>query len=138
MLRTAFAFVSGLFATMIAITFVELANARLLFPPPPGMDFTDARQVDAFVASMPASALVLLVLGWCAGAFIGGGVAARIAEHHRSLLALAIGALVAIGVLFNAADIHHPAWVTAAGVVLPIPLAWLAARLVQRFGTRKR
>ena len=135
MLRTAFAFVTGLFATMIAITFIELANAKL-FPPPPGMDFTDVRQVDAFVASMPTSALVLLVLGWCAGAFIGGGVAARIAERHRMVLALAIGALVAVGVLFNAADIHHPAWVMGAGVVLPIPLAWLAARLVQRFGTR--
>jgi hypothetical protein len=136
MLRTAFAFVSGLFASMIAITFLELANAKLLFPPPPGMDFTNARQVDAFVASMPASAQALLVFGWSAGAFVGGGVAARIAERHRLAVALAIGALVAVGVVVNAAGIHHPAWVTAAGVLLPVPLAWLAAWLVQRMGPR--
>jgi len=136
MLRTAFAFVAGLFAAMIAITFIELANARLLYPPPQGMDFTDARQVEAFIAAMPTGALALLVLGWCAGAFVGGGVAARIAQQYRTLLALAIGALVAIGVVSNATGIHHPAWVTASGVLLPIPLAWLAATLVRRFDAR--
>lgn len=136
MLRNAFAFISGVFASMIVITFVELADAKLVYAPPPGMDFTDPAQVDAFVAGMPATALAMVLAGWCLGAFVGGGVAARLAETHRTALAIAIGALVAFGVAMNAMQDHHPAWVMVGGLVLPIPLAWLAASLVQRFGPR--
>jgi hypothetical protein len=136
MLRNAFAFISGVFASMIVVTFVELADATLLYPPPPGLDFKDPAQVDAFVAGMPASALAMVLAGWCLGAFVGGGVAARLAETHRVALAASIGALVAFGVAMNALQVHHPAWVVVGGLVLPVPLAWLAAQLVFRRASR--
>lgn len=132
MLRNAFAFISGVFASMIVITFVELADAKFVHAPPPGMDFKDPAQVDAFVASMPMAALAMVLGGWCLGAFVGGGVAARLAQTHRIALALSIGALVVFGVAMNAAQVHHPAWVVGGGLLLPLPLAWAAAQLVQR------
>ena len=132
MLRRMFAVISGLFAMMIVITFIELANAKFFFPPPPGLDLTSPEAIAAYVPTMPAMAFVVVLVGWLLGAFVGGLVAARIAERNRMACALAIGAVDASLVAINALSIPHPAWVTATGVLLPIPLAWLAARLVQK------
>ena len=135
MLRTLFALIAGFFAAEIVITLVELASAKLWFPPPPGLDFSDMTAVDAFVRSMPASALLVIVGGWLLGAFVGAGIAAALARRHQLAVALVVGACITVGTGVNAAQIHHPLWVTAAGVLLPIPLAWLAATLAsKRFG----
>ena len=131
MLRTAFAFISGLFATMIIITFVELANAKFFFPPPAGLDWSDTRAVAAFAASLPTAAMALVLAGWLIGAFVGAAVAARIALRHAMSCALLIGAVVVAGVIDSGLSIPHPTWVIAMGVLLPIPLAYLAAKLVQ-------
>jgi hypothetical protein len=69
MLRNLFALISGLFAMMIVITFIELANAKFVFPPPAGMDWNNAAAVAAFAQTMPTSALVIVLLGWLLGAF---------------------------------------------------------------------
>ena len=131
MLRTLFAVISGIFAMMIVITFVELANAKLFFPPPAGMDWNDTAAVAAFAAGLPAAAMAIVLGGWLLGAFVGAAVAARIALRHRLPCALLVGALVVAGTIQNALAIPHPAWMVAAGVLLPLPLAWLAARLAQ-------
>lgn len=129
MLRSLFALCAGLFAAMIAITGVELANAKWLHPVPPGFDFRDPAQVQAFVAAMPTSALALVVAGWLLGAFAGGAVAARLDERRPWLPATLVGAFIAIGTLLNAQSIPHPAWVVAMGTLLPVPVALLAAAL---------
>ena len=71
----------------------------------------------------------------CSDAFAGGWVAARIARH-RMAAALIIGVLVLAGVIANNAMIPHPLWMTVAGIVLPLPLAWLAARAASPHVTR--
>lgn len=131
MLRTVFAFISGVFATMIIITFVELANAKFFFPPPAGLDWADTRSVAAFAASLPTAAMAIVLAGWLLGAFVGAAVAARIALRHAMPCALLIGAVVAAGVIDSGLSIPHPTWVIAAGVLLPIPLAYLAGKLFQ-------
>lgn len=37
-----------------------------------------------------------------------------------------------VGVAATVAAIPHPGWMVAAGLLLPLPLAWLAARLAER------
>ncbi|MEO7251432.1 MAG: hypothetical protein ABIW30_02350 [Arenimonas sp.] len=138
MLRTVFAFISGLFATMIIITFVELANAKFLYPPPAGLDWSDMRAVAAFAASLPTAAMALVLSGWLLGAFVGAAVASRIALRHKLPCALLIGAVVVAGVIDSGLSIPHPTWVIAAGVLLPIPLAYLAATLFQNGLARTR
>lgn len=128
MLRNAFAIVSGLFAMMIVITFTEMLNVKL-FPLPPGLDPNAATDLPRIVAAMPLAARLMIVGGWCVGALAGAAVAARLATH-RLPAALLIGAWVTIGTWLNARAIPHPAWMTVTGIVLPLPLAWLATRLV--------
>jgi hypothetical protein len=132
MLRAIFALCSGLFAAMIAITGVELVLAKWVFPLPPGADFRDPAQLQAYMSSMPANALLAVVGGWLLGAFVGGGVAARLDEQRPYVPATLVGAFVAIGTLLNAQSVPHPAWVVAMGTLLPIPVALLSARLVRK------
>ena len=132
MLRTLFAIVSGVFAMMIVITFVQLANIKLFFPPPAGIDWENPAAVAAFASSLPTAAMAVVVSGWLLGSFIGAAVAARIAVRYQLTSALLIGALVVAGVIHSAMSIAHPTWVIVAGVLLPLPLAYLAAKLVQK------
>ena len=132
MLRTLFAVIAGFFAAEMVITVIEAASATWLFPPPPGFDFRNKAAVDAFVASMPASAFATVLSGWLLGTFVGAFVAARLALVHRTRAALLIGLVVVVGTIVNATEIRHPAWVVALGALLPLPLAWLAARLAQK------
>ena len=90
----------------------------------------DPASVAAFVATLPASALLLVLSGWVLGALVGGYVAARIARKPRP--ALVVGIVIEIGVIANAVMIPHPLWMTIAGVLLPVPAAWLGARLATR------
>lgn len=132
MLRTLFAIVSGVFAMMIVITFVELANIKLFFPPPAGIDWKNPEAVAAFASSLPAGAMAVVVSGWLLGSFIGAAVATRIAIRYQLACALFVGALVVAGVIHSAMTIPHPTWVIVAGTLLPLPLAYLAAKLVQK------
>lgn len=132
MLRTVFAIISGVFAMMIVITFVQLTNIKLLFPPPAGIDWNNPEAVAAFASSLPVAAMAVVVFGWLLGSFVGAAVAARIAVRYRVASALLIGALVVAGVVHSVLTISHPTWVVAAGMLLPLPLAYFAAKLVQK------
>ena len=132
MLRTLFALISGLFAMMIVTTIVALVSAKFLYAPPLGFDAGEVAQLRAFVEAMPVAVLALLVASWCVAAFVGGGVAAKLAGRWPIACALAIGAVVSAAQVPNALAIGYPAWAVAVGVALPMPLAWLAAVLVQK------
>jgi hypothetical protein len=131
-LRSIFALCAGLFAAMIAITGVELVNAKWLYPLPPGADFRAPAQLQALVAAMPGQALALIVAGWLLGAVAGGAVAARLDERYPWLPAALVGVFIALGTVLNAQAVPHPDWVVALGTLLPVPVALLAAALVRK------
>ena len=132
MLRRFFAVISGLFAMMIVITFTQIANVKLFYPPPAGLDFNDNAAVAAYAQAMPWQAMAVVVLGWLLGTFIGAAVAARISKDHVMTCALVIGVVDVVLTAINALSIPHPAWALGMGLLLPIPLAWLAGKLVQK------
>lgn len=131
MVRTILGILAGAVVAWLAISVCEFASL-FLHRPAPGLDMRDPQALAAHIAAAPLSAMLLVVLGWSLAALLGAWVAARIARH-KTVAALFIGALVLLGVVANNMMIPHPLWMTIAGVVLPIPLAWLATRRM-RFG----
>ena len=127
--RTIAGVVVGVVVAWLTIMLAEFASAPL-HPMPAGLDMHDPASVAAFVATLPASALLLVLSGWVLGALTGGYLAARIARKPRP--ALVIGIVIEIGVIANAVMIPHPLWMTIAGVLLPVPAAWLGAKLATR------
>ena len=98
----------------------------------PGLDVTDPQQLAAFIQAAPPMAMAFVLGGWVLGAILGGWTAARISRRHPRIAALLVGAMVLAGVIANATMIPHPLWMTVAGVLLPLPAAWLGARLGRR------
>lgn len=127
--RTIAGVVVGVVVAWLAIMLAEFASAPL-HPMPAGFDMHDPASVAAFVATLPVAALLLVLAGWVLGALIGGYVAARIARRLRP--ALTVGIVIVVGVIANAVMIPHPLWMTITGVLLPVPAAWLGARLATR------
>ena len=127
--------VVGVVVAWLTIMLAEFASAPL-HPMPAGFDMHDPASVASFVATLPAIALLLVLAGWVLGALGGGYVAARIAR--KPLPALAVGIVIVAGVVANAVMIPHPPWMTIAGVLSPVPAAWLGARLATRRANRGR
>jgi hypothetical protein len=125
--RTILGILAGLVVAWLAMTICEFASL-FLHRPSAGLDLRDPQALAAHIAAAPLSAMLVVVVGWALAAFVGAWVAARIARHRRAA-ALVIGLLVLAGVIANIAMIPHPLWMTVAGLALPLPLAWLAARI---------
>ncbi|HEY1137444.1 MAG TPA: hypothetical protein VGE64_08125 [Xanthomonadaceae bacterium] len=131
MLRTLLAIVLGVIAMMITVHGIETIG-HMLYPPPPGLDPDDLDQLDSIIASAPAGAMAVLVLGWCVGTIVGGGLAARIARHPR-VAACFVALVVITGVVGMAVLLpSHPIWVAVLGTLLPVPLALGMAKMAGR------
>ena len=132
MLRTILGVLAGVLAMFAVIMAIE-AVGHMIYPPPAGIDPMDPAHEAAFaqfVATMPFAAKAMLALAWTLGAFAGGFVAAKIARHPRGAAVL-IALLVMSGVVGMILRMPHPSWLAAAGLLLPIPAALLAARLAR-------
>jgi len=127
MIRTVVAVLLGLVVALATMLLVEYLGMSL-FPLPPGINLDNEDDLARLVASASTGKKLWVLMGWTLAAFVGGWVASRISRRHRRGAALAVGALIVAGVLLNAAMLPHPAWMTVAGVLLPLPVAWLAAR----------
>jgi pimeloyl-ACP methyl ester carboxylesterase len=121
----ALATVLGTVAAGLSIASIEKLG-HLLYPPPAGLKPGDLDAIAAHVATAPVGSLLLVLLGWLCGAFLGGLLAARIAGRRPRLYAGVIAALVLLGAITNFAMIAHPAWFIALSIVA-LPLAGFAA-----------
>lgn len=131
--RTILGMLAGVVVMFVTIMGIE-ALGHLAYPPPPGLDPLNPEHEAAFakfMLQMPFMAKAMLALAWAAGAFVGGLVAAKIARHQNAA-ALFVALVVMSGVVGMIVRVPHPTWLAAAGLLLPIPAALLAARLVHR------
>lgn len=129
--RTILGMLLGVVTMMFTIYAIE-SIGHLLYPPPAGLDPRNPDHLQMIVAVAPAGAMAMLVLGWISGAFVGGWVGARIARHARAA-AIAVALFVMAGVAGMMVMVpDHPKWVAVLGLVLPIPVALVAARFAGR------
>lgn len=128
MIRTTLAVLLGLVVALATMLLLEYLGMSL-FPLPPGIDLDNENDLARLVASATMGKKLWVLAGWVLAAFIGGWVAARVSRRHRTGAALAVGVLIVCGVGLNALLLPHPAWMTVVGVLLPLPIAWCAARL---------
>ncbi|MEZ6043260.1 MAG: hypothetical protein R3C20_22415 [Planctomycetaceae bacterium] len=117
MVKRIAATLAGLLIGGIAVGLIESISSAI-YPPPEGFDFNNPQQLAEFAAQLPTGAFVIVLLAWCAGAFIAGFVARRLAPS-RSLMPPVIALLILLAAtIFNLAMIPHPIWMWIAGVVV--------------------
>ena len=133
-LGTAVGVVAGIVVAWLVIVLSQLLSAAL-YPPPPGTDLTDPAVLAACTvngAVPKVTAMACVIAGYALAALLGGWVAARIARAHPRIAAMVVGGMVLLGVILNYTMIPHPTWMLVSGVLLPLPMAWLGARLAGR------
>ena len=126
MLRTVLAVPAGLIVGGVVITIVQVA-AMTLLPAPEGIP-TDRALIEP--GDIPAVNMAFVLVAWAAGAFMGGGTAARIARQAKRRLALIVGAFFLIAGVYNMATIPSPLWFWIVGIVLFMPSAHLGAQML--------
>jgi hypothetical protein len=104
-----------------------------LFPMPEGMDMNVPEQMNAYVATLPIAAFLIIIAAHLGQAFVGGWVAARLGASHPVVLALIIGVLALMGGVANMMMIEHPAW-----MYIEVPLYLVVAYVAGMLEVRRR
>lgn len=125
-LRRAGGVLAGL---VIAWLFVMGAEAivHVLYPPPPGADMKNMETIKAFVATLPATAMLLVLAGWSLGTLAGTYAATRIG--WSTVPGYVTGALLLAGGVANASMIPQPSWLTAAPMIAYVVMTIAGTRL---------
>ena len=128
MVRNVLAVIVGLAVGMVVNMALLMLNGYVLFPMPDGMDMNNAEQMNAYVATLPAVALLVVMAAHLGQSFMGGWVAARLASSRPMLLAMIVGVASLAGGIMSMVSIKGPAWFV---IELPLYLvvAWLAGRM---------
>ena len=130
MLRTILGILLGFAAMWLVTAGIEFLS-HAIYPPPAGLDPGVPEHLQIIIETAPTGALLLLVCAWSAGAFAGGWTAARIARHPR-VAATVVAMIVMAGVVGMIVIVpQHPRWVSIMGLLLPVPIALIAAQLAQ-------
>ena len=107
MLRNILAVVGGcLVGSALNMGLIQL-NMHVLFPMPAGTDMNDPEQFNAYVATLPTLAFVVVLFAHLGQSFVGGWVAARLGSSRPMLLAMIIGVLTLINRSENASALFE-------------------------------
>ncbi len=131
MIRNIVAVLVGLTVGMGVNMAIITLNARVLFPVPEGLNMDVPEEMNAYVATLPFAAFLVVIVAHLGQAFVGGWVAARFGESRVMALAMIVGAVSLAGGITSMVMIDGPAWLV---VELPLYLvvAWWAGRLELR------
>lgn len=126
--RTILGMLVGVVTMWLTVAVLEFVG-HAMYPPPAGLDPQNPEHLQMIFATAPLGAFVMLVVAWAGGSFVGGWIAARIARHARAA-AIAVALFVMAGVAGMIKLVpDHPGWVSTLGLLLPIPVALIAAKL---------
>ena len=124
-LRRIGAVIAGMIVAFL-IVFASEGIAHKIYPPPPGTNMQDMEKVKAFVATLPLSALLIVLTGWLIATFAATWLAARIAG--TPIPGYVVGALLLCGGIANAFMIPQPVWFSVVSFVIYIGATWAGAR----------
>ncbi|HEV7429194.1 MAG TPA: hypothetical protein VGQ46_22800 [Thermoanaerobaculia bacterium] len=124
-LRRVRAVIAGMLAAFALVASAE-AIAHNIYPPPPGMNNQNMTQVKAYIATLPLSAMLVVLIGWLIATFVATWLAARIAG--TPIPAYIVGALLLCARIANAFMIPQPVWFSIASFVIYIGATWIGAK----------
>jgi hypothetical protein len=130
-LRGIGAVVAGFVVASLVMMLVEFVNGRFLHPElgRAAAGLTDREAIRTLMAGAPASAFLVVLMGWLLGSIAGGWVAARLAARASQRHALVLGVLLTLAGIANNLMLPPPSWFWVVSVPVFLPAALAGARL---------
>gem|GEM_PF-1587708 len=128
---------AGFIVASIIMLIFEWIN-HFIFPLPVGLDQHDTAAVQAFTASLPWTAYILVFLGWAFGAFEGGCTTAWLAGEKQFPTTSILAALLVAAGVFDMVVIGFPVAAMALGVLILAVFPYLGRLALNTFEKRKR
>ena len=125
MIRDAAAAVAGVVIAIVLIAAVQLLG-HSIYPPPAGLDQTDAEAMQDYVSTLPVLALLFPLFAYFIGTFCGTLLACTIGTARAVIFAFIVGLLILAFTIANLISIPHPLWFAVIAVLGIIGSAWLA------------
>jgi MFS family permease len=117
MVKSILAVLTGLVVGFITIYLVELVSQQV-YPLPAEVNLQDPEAMGTYMANAPAASLVLVLLAYALGSFLGGMVAARLATTKKMVHAIVVGVLLLLAGIANFYLLPHPIWFVISAVII--------------------
>jgi len=127
LVRNILALLAGAIVSIVLIGLVQAA-AHFLYPPPPGLDYNNPEVLKKIMMEAPVGALLMVLLSYFCGTFVGSWVAARLAADSPARQAYLIGGMMLISGLMNLFAIPHPVWFWVGSIAVFVAAAWLGGK----------
>ncbi len=116
---------------VIAAALVWLVEklGHAVYPPPADLDFADPDAMRAYMATVPAGALLFVGSAWFVGTLGGTFAACKLRRAKPVMFAVVVGGLMLIATAANLLMIPHPIWFSILGVAGVVVGAWLGMTL---------
>ena len=131
MLRSISAVAAGLVTAFVVIFVIE-AIGHVFYPPPADVNMKDPESVKILMENAPTGSLIIVLIGWALGSFVGGLVTAVVALRNKVTHSIITGALLMISGIANMIMLPHPVWMWVAGLLIFIPFAYLGSSYLNK------
>lgn len=119
----------GAIVGYLIVSAIEMINL-VLFKPPAGLDFKDPAAMKSYVASLPETAFILVIVAWVTGAFAGVLIAARVARWR--VAGFIVGLLMIGATVSNIIRFPHPIWAIVAAIAGLLAAIWMGVQVSDR------
>ncbi len=132
--RKILAVIVALIAAFAVISIVQILNS-LVVPPPDADVMNDPARLREFMATLPMTAYVVVLVGYFLGSFTGGYIVTKMSrrESSGSSLALLVGAILMMAGILNFFVLlpGQPIWFVLLSLLIYIPITLLGHKLAK-------
>jgi hypothetical protein len=133
-IRNAAAIIGGIVIAFLTVMLVDMLN-HTIYPPPPGLDFSDPDAIRPYLDTLPTGAFLLIMASSVVAAFVGTLVASYAGTIRPRNCAIIVGGMVFAATVANFILIQHPTWLAIAALLGVVVSAWLAMQLADRMAS---
>jgi len=117
-----FSILTGVVVGALVIGLLEMADHKIN-PMPEGLDLSDPNALKAYIAGLPISAFISILLSHGIGALAGGFVASKMAKVQKRGAAMFVGLILVVAAVLNLMAVPHPTWFSVADILVYTPMA---------------
>src|SRR5690606_7505695 len=115
------------------ISIIESLKTNL-YPLPKGMDIADREAMQAYISSLPATALIIVLIGYVLGSFVCGLLIRIISKSDDKTPAYLAGLGLTTAGIVNAFSFSHPWWFLVLSVIIFIPVSLYSFPMIRKKG----